>query len=156
MMEVRTASLNDLNAIESLWKEMLLFHIALDDYFVMIPEAEAIHREYMKSILLEESERVLVADDGGVILGYIVMEVGKKPPIYPHEEYVEIAALSVCESARRKGVGRQLVEAVLTWGRGRNITQVECAVAVNNPVSQAFWVRMGFRRTVERCVLDLG
>ncbi len=43
-MEVRTASLKDLDAIESLWKEMMLFHIALDETVPVIPEAEAIHR----------------------------------------------------------------------------------------------------------------
>jgi ribosomal protein S18 acetylase RimI-like enzyme len=154
-MEIRTANLEDLCAIETLWKEMMLFHSALDDDFSMIPEAEEIHREYMKGILQEGEKRVLVADDGGIVLGYIRMETCKKPPIYPNIEYVEIKAISVSTSARRKGIGRKLVEAVTTWCMNRNIMQVECGVAVNNPVSQAFWKRMGFRATIERCKLDL-
>ncbi len=99
---------------------------------------------------------LLVADKDSQTLGYIVMEVCKKPPIYPHNEYVEITAISVYESTRWKEVGRRLVDVVLTWSLNSNITRVECAAAVNNPVSQAFWKRVGFRGTVERCVLDLG
>lgn len=154
-MEIRTANLEDLGAIEILWKEMMLFHIARDDYFTMVPEAEDIHREYMKRILCDGEKHVLVADDSGIVLGYIVMELCNKPPIYPNVEYVEIQAISVSASARRKGIGRKLVEAVTTWCRNQDITQVECGVAVNNPVSRAFWKQMGFQGTIERCKFNI-
>ena len=142
-MEVRTASLNDLDAIESLWKEMMLFHIALDETFAEIPEAEAIHHEYMKGLSLDESERVLVTDDDCNILGFIVMKVCENPPIYPLKEYVEIAAISIRKSARRKGIGHQLVKGTLGWCCDQGFSRVECAVAVKNPVAQGIRRRWG-------------
>jgi ribosomal protein S18 acetylase RimI-like enzyme len=154
-MKVRTAHPDDLDAIESLWLEMMRFHSDLDDYFVTIPEAETVHRKYMKSILEGDSSQVLVVDDGGKIMGYLVMKVCDNPPIYPHKKYVQISALSVGERHRRKGVGCQLVKAAFKRSHDQGITRVECSVAVKNPVSRAFWKKLGFRATVERCFLDL-
>ena len=35
-MDIRRAALADLDAIESLWREMMDFHITLDDYFHLL------------------------------------------------------------------------------------------------------------------------
>ncbi len=154
-MKVRPAQPEDLDSIELLWLEMMEFHINLDEYFVIDPEAEVVHRKYMKNILEGGSSQVLVAEDGKQILGYLVMRVCENPPIYPHKKYVEISALSVSEKSRRKGVGRQLVNGAFDWSSDQGITRVECSVAVKNPISKAFWEKLGFRGTVERCFLDL-
>jgi phosphinothricin acetyltransferase len=154
-MQIRQASLDDLDAIEFLWREMMDFHIAIDDYFTLIPEAETNHRTYMTDLLQDESKRVFVADDAGNILGYLVAEVNTYPPIFVHKNYGHIGAISVSDSARRQGLGRKLLEAALDWFREQNLRRVECGVAVNNPVSQGFWEAMGFRGIIEHRVLDL-
>ena len=153
-MPIRTANLQDLDAIEALWKEMMRFHAALDPYFVTIPEADVAHRSYMATLLQDETKHVFVADDGQ-ILGYLVMMIQDYPPIYEVQKFAEISAISVTAAARRQGVGRQLVEAVLNFCRENGIQRVECSVAVANSVSQGFWKGSGFRGVLERCVLDL-
>lgn len=154
-MEIRCATPSDLDAIEFLWREMMEFHIAYDDYFDLALEADANHRDYMAGLFQDEKKRIFVADDGNEILGYLMAEINSYPPIYLHQNYGHIGAISVTQSARRKGVGNQLLAAALEWFRENNLQRVECAVAVENPLSQGFWKGMGFRSIMETLMLEL-
>jgi ribosomal protein S18 acetylase RimI-like enzyme len=154
-MQIRRATLADLDAIEPLWKEMALFHQNIDPYFTIIPEAEANHRVYMSSLLRNDEKRIFVADDSGCLLGFLMAEVNTYPPIYVHKQFGYIGTISVTESAWRKGIGRLLLDAALDWFRAQGLQRVECSVAVENPVSQGFWKGRGFRGFMETHVLDL-
>ena len=154
-MQIRLANLDDIDAIELLWKEMAIFHQSIDPYFTIIPEADANHRTYMTALLQDESKRIFVADDAGCLLGYLMADVKAYPPIYVHKNYGHIGGISVTASARRKGVGKELLGAALDWFREQGLQRVECGVAVENMISQGFWKGMGFRGFMEKHVLDL-
>ena len=154
-MQIRRAALTDIDAIEVLWREMMNFHIECDDYFTMSTEADTNHREYMTGLIQDENKRVYVADDDSQLIGYLMAEINAYPPIYLHQRFGHIGAISVSESAQCKGVGRQLLEAALAWFRENDLQRVECSVAVENPLSQGFWKKMGFRSFVETRVLEL-
>jgi len=154
-MQIRQATLEDIDGIELLWKEMAVFHQKIDSYFTIIPEAEANHRTYMTGLLQDESKRIFVADDAGCLLGYLMADVKAYPPIYFHKNYGNIGGISVTASARRKGVGRKLLSVALEWFRDQGLQRVECGVAVENPLSQGFWKGVGFRGFMEMHVLNL-
>jgi len=154
-MQIRQATLEDIDAIESLWKEMAIFHQKIDSYFTIIPEAEVNHRTYMTGLLQDNYIRIYVADDAGGLLGYLKAEVKAYPPIYVHKNYGHIGAISVTASARSKGVGRKLLSVALEWFREQGLQRVECGVAVENPLSQGFWKGMGFRGFMETHVLNI-
>jgi len=109
----------------------------------------------MTGLIQDDSKRVYVAEEKGLLLGYLTAQVNSYPPIYLHEMYGYIGGISVNASARRKGVARKLVNTALDWFREAGIRRVECGVAVENPVSQSFWKGMGFRCFVEKHVLEL-
>ena len=56
IMNIRRASLDDLDNIESLWREMMDFHASLNDYFTLIPEAGIHHEKYMTGLIWIASE----------------------------------------------------------------------------------------------------
>jgi len=154
-MQIRLATMEDIDAIESLWKEMAIFHQKIDSYFTIIPEAETNHRAFMTGLLQDESKRIFVADEAGCLLGYLMADIKVYPPIYVHKNYGHIGAISVTASALRKGVGRKLLGAALEWYREQGLQRVECGVAVENPLSQGFWKGVGFRGFMEMHVLNL-
>lgn len=154
-MQIRQATLEDIDGIESLWKEMAVFHQKIDSYFTLIPEAEANHRTYMTGLLQDDSKRIFVADDAGQIIGFLKAEINAYPPIYLYKNYGHIGAISVTASARRKRVGRCLLDTALDWFREQDLQRVECSVAVENSVSQGFWKGVGFRGFMETHVLNL-
>jgi ribosomal protein S18 acetylase RimI-like enzyme len=110
-MQIRQAALADLDGIESLWREMMDFHIACDDYFTMGLEAASNHRQYITGLLQDQSKRIFVAAEDNQLLGYLMAEINAYPPIYLHQNYGHIGAVSVTESARRRGIGRKLLNA---------------------------------------------
>lgn len=154
-MQIRKAIVTDLDQIEKLWKEMMIFHADLDDYFQTTSDAEDNHRSYMSGLLDDVGKRVFIAEESGVLLGYIVVMIEDYPPIYHHKKFAEISSISVTKSVRRRGIGRKLLDTALDWCREQGVVRVECAVAVKNPTSQDFWKGVGFRGYVERCVLEL-
>jgi ribosomal protein S18 acetylase RimI-like enzyme len=134
---------------------MMEFHASLDDYFTLIPEAGVHHEEYMTRLIKDEDTRVFVAEHDGQLLGYLVAGVNEYPPIYLHKNYGHIGAISVTASARRMGIGTKLLDAALDWFLAKGLQRVECGVAIENPVSQAFWKGREFRGFMEKHVLDL-
>jgi ribosomal protein S18 acetylase RimI-like enzyme len=154
-MQIRRANHTDLDSIEALWREMMDFHAEFDDYFRTNPDADANHRVYMMGLILDENKRIFVADDGSQLLGYLMAQINEYPPIYKYQRYGHIAAVSVTASARRRGIGSQLLNAALGWFREKSLRRVECTVAVKNPASQTFWKGVGFRGYLETHVLEL-
>ena len=65
-MKIRRATLAYLDAIESLWREMMDFHVACDDYFALAPEADRNHREYMAGLIQDDAKRIFVAEDNAI------------------------------------------------------------------------------------------
>ena len=147
--------MDDIDAIESLWKEMAIFYQKIDSYFTINYEAEANHLAYMTGILTDDSKRIFVADDAGFILGYMMTYVKAYPPIYMHKNCGYTGGISVTASASCKGIGKKLLCAGLEWFRKQGLQRVECGVAVENPLSQGFWKGVGFRGFMEKHVLEL-
>ena len=84
----------------------------------------------------------LVAADGGRVLGYAALGPFRSQPGFRHtgEHAVYVAA-----DARRRGVGRALVRAVLGRAAGRGLRVVIAAVSGDNPGSLALHEELGFR-----------
>ena len=154
-MKIRQAEPDDLDAIEDIWKELMRLHGRVDEYFRISPTAEANHRDYATLLIEDKTRRVLVADYDGRLLGYVVAEIVAYPPIYRRDRYGHIGAIAVAESARRIGIGRQLLDAALDWFREQGLERAECEVAVRNEISRSFWAEAGFRSVVETMVFDL-
>ena len=67
-------------------------------------------------------------------------------PDFPQDEHM-IATISefyVVPAARRRGVGRAAVEAILREHRTRGTWEVEAGILAANTGAQAFWADLGF------------
>jgi ribosomal protein S18 acetylase RimI-like enzyme len=60
---------------------------------------------------------------------------------------VQLLAMWTAPTHRQRGVGRQLVNDVLNWARGRNARILQLMVTSNNETAMRFYERLGFRRT---------
>ena len=63
---------------------------------------------------------------------------------------VEVLLLTVTPAARRRGLGRQLVEALVAWGAGRGGELLHLEVAEDNRGARSFYERLGFREVGRR------
>lgn len=60
---------------------------------------------------------------------------------------VQVVSMWVAPEVRREGVGRQLMETVVDWARGRAMRDVKLMVTSVNHGAIAFYERLGFRMT---------
>lgn len=140
---IRTATRHDLEAIGDLWVELMTFHSQLDPRFSIPPQGRANYIHHSMLALRDSNYRILVAEDHQQVVGYLMAYIAQNPPIFPFPTYGFIADICVTHSARRNGFGEQLVKEISSWFRSRGMSNIQLNVAYHNPVSQAFWRKMG-------------
>ncbi|UCC67838.1 MAG: GNAT family N-acetyltransferase [Armatimonadota bacterium] len=142
---IRRATADDRAALGALWHELMDFHYQLDpEGFQMRADALDIWLPWLDEWLADPERVVLVADAGHHLVGYIFGKPEEGPPVYERRNHGAISEVCVTAGWRRRGLGRQLVAALLDWFRERGLTEVHVSAATCNPVSNAFWRAMGF------------
>jgi len=104
---------------------------------------DAWSRESMRSELASPHGYYLVAFDQGDpdrFVGY----AGLLAPRGSHQS--DIQSLAVVESARRRGLARTMVQALVAEARQRGAREVFLEVRVDNPGAQALYASLGFER----------
>lgn len=95
---------------------------------------------------------VLVAEEGGAVLGWIHVcgiRFFQSPP------FAEIGGLVVDEAARGRGVGRLLVQAAVRWAAEQGYAKLRVRSNVVREDAHRFYEREGFRRVKAQAVFDL-
>jgi RimJ/RimL family protein N-acetyltransferase len=65
-------------------------------------------------------------------------------PVFEPRRVLHIHALYVGDSHRRRGIGQELLEAILDWGRSRGCAEAELNTLVVNP-ARSLYEKLGFR-----------
>ena len=95
-----------------------------------------------------EHEHVWVAvDQGDQPFGFAIVHV--------LDESVHLHELDVHPRYARQGVGRQLIEVVIAWARGRGATALTLTTFVDIPWNGPYYARLGFR-TLDLAALSPG
>ena len=144
MSGVRRVGPRDLDRVVGLWSALIGHHEALDPHWRAAPGAEDERRRLLARLLADADAAVLVWEEEGDLLGFCAAQIEVGPPTVAERARAEITDLFVSEDARRRGIGRRLVEAVTDWLRERGVPRVEVRVAVRNAEGQAFWRALGY------------
>lgn len=152
---IRPATQRDVEAIGDLWVELMNFHATLDARFSVPRNGRANYIRQTQKALRDENFQVLVAVEGRQVIGYVMGYIGQNPPILARPRFGFIADLCVTHSRRRRGVGERLVREICRWFRLRGLDNVQMNVAHNNPLSQAFWRKMGGTDYLDHMWIDL-
>jgi GNAT superfamily N-acetyltransferase len=104
-------------------------------------------RERLALLATLPEHQVLVADDGGRVLGFCHVCLSHQ---VESATYAEIAGLIVTAAARSKGVGTQLVEAALVWAQAQHVGSIRVRSNVKRGRTHAFYRRRGFEESKEQ------
>lgn len=100
--------------------------------------------QFAKSALAQCLEHpaavVMVAEDGGAIVGYAVGMLQEPPSIFRPELYTYISDLYVLPDRRRQGIGTGLAERVRGWGYLKGAFALSLIAPAGSPA-----VRLGER-----------
>ena len=142
-MEVRVATLNDIEQLCHLFTEFFAYNATLQPDYC---NASIESGEYPKTVINEDDADIIVAVDNGAIIGYIHIRESKTLPYEPivQHKYAEIIDFMVSNSSRRRGVGLLLMDAAKEWGAKRNLDYIELFVLSNANEANAFYHKYGF------------
>lgn len=135
---VREATLEDAEAIYYLARDLA---DALGD---RRPRPEAV-RARLDELLGEPKARVLVAEGEDGVVGAASLWI--KPDLAHGDAVIEVPMLVTSQSARRRGVGKLLVEEIQNVAAAENVALVELVATKENDVARAFYRSLGFVET---------
>ncbi len=147
MIHIRPVTPSDTSAWlrmrEALWPDESGSHaVEIEQYF-----AGALHMPL---------EVLLALDDTGAVVGFAELSIRAYAEDCTTDRVAYLEGWYVEPDARRKGIGRALIAAAEAWGRSQGCTEFESDALLDNDVSEAAHLAIGFVETVQiRCFKKL-
>jgi GNAT superfamily N-acetyltransferase len=91
---------------------------------------------------LGPAERVIVAEAGGEVLGFVSAAV--VPFFHDGSRRLRLTAIAVAPAHRRRGVARTLVAEIERWGREQGCNRIEVTSAEHRSDAHAAYRALGF------------
>ena len=132
---VRAAEAADLGAVVELLDEL------------GYPSSAEAAGESMEALRRDPASWLWVAVERGEVVGLVGLHV---MPLLERGPFARVTALVVGERARRRGIGRALVERVEEQARAEGCERVELSSADRRHDAHAFYRRVGFEPTSQR------
>ena len=146
---VRSARSEDLDAVARLAAELVALHHATDPRpFFLPPDVERGYAHWLGRELRRAAAVVLVAELDGAVAGFAYATVEGRDWNALLDDHGSIHDVFVASSARRRGVGRKLVEGLVAELTLRGARRFVLHTMVTNTTAQALFSRCGFRPTM--------
>ena len=142
---IRPLRPGDLDQLVELWKALAVEGSPGD--LVLYPPTDdnaARWRSWVAGAVEKGEIAVLVAEAGGLIVGYVLFGERKSPLKSPYRRGV-IHDLYVRPGWRGKGIGRRLLEGALDRMRAWGLDMATISVATTNQVAIELYRRLGFK-----------
>jgi ribosomal protein S18 acetylase RimI-like enzyme len=154
---VRRATRADVPALGRLGAMLMRTHYAFDPLRFLSPgdSPEEGYAWFLRSQLAEDDVVVFVAEQAGVVVGYVYAGIEPLSWKELRDEAGFIHDIAVDERARRTGVAGQLLDAAIAWVRGRGVPRVVLWTAEPNAAAQKLFASHGFRRTMVEMTKEL-
>jgi len=154
---IRKAERRDLDSLGRLGAMLMRAHYAFDRLRFLAPGegAERGYAAFLGSVLESDEDCVFVAEQDGVIDGYVFVALEplswkelRGPAGFIHD-------LAVADEARRSGIGTRLMQVAIDWLREHDAPRVILWTAAPNEAAQALFRQMGFRDTMVEMAMEL-
>jgi putative acetyltransferase len=99
-------------------------------------------RRYLRAVRRHPDAAVFVAEEDGLVLARL--SIARDP--HPASRHVADLGLMVAEPARRRGIGRALLDQAVAWARGAGIRKLELHVFPWNEPALQLYESFGFER----------
>ena len=142
---IRRAERGDKEPLGVLWTEFLAEQAALDARFCPAEDALERWQNDFDGWLRDDGYAFFVAERGAALVGFATAERWAPPPVYAASFDVHLDELFVVPSARGRGLGRRLVEAVTAWAGEVGAARLRLGVLAANAAGRGFWERRAAR-----------
>jgi GNAT superfamily N-acetyltransferase len=144
MTRVEQAGVDDIDALVALAGRLFAEDAGQHDKYADVtwPAREG-HRDFVR-LLADPACLVLVARDGGDVVGYVDAYISEASPTRKPVRYAELRSMYVNSDHRRQGIGHLLVERFIAWARDSGCVEAHVDSYVANGAAQKFYEQLGF------------
>lgn len=144
-MHVRPASPDDAATLAALQRWVHDPHVAAEPA-VYVPADPARAVESLRARLVAEGVHGFVAEVDGAPVGYALAAVARRPATVQTaaRAFLLVDELAVAPTARRRGAGRALMDAVGRFAASRGLGRVELEVRAWNDGARRFYADLGY------------
>jgi ribosomal protein S18 acetylase RimI-like enzyme len=154
---LRPARLDDLPALQALWRELDGLHAEALPDVSRVPEPSQITAEDLRQWIANESCFMWVAEAGGAVVGFVDASIHRpEDPTDVDRPWCGINNLAVAAAHRRGGIGAALVRAAEAWARDKGLADVRLQVYEFNAPAHALYERLGYATLARRLRKRLG
>jgi ribosomal protein S18 acetylase RimI-like enzyme len=154
---IRPARPSDIAALMPLFEELDEHHrLALPAVFRK-PAGARREQSWLDWVIAGPDQAILVAEGPQTDIAGLVVLIARSVAansVRDARRFVEIDQLVVASAARRRGVGRSLIDASKAWGRARGIANLEVSAWSVNAETIEFYRQVGFSPTIARFALS--
>jgi len=157
-VRIRPAVARDMDAVGRLGALLVRTHHEFDAlrFLPETPDTVRGYGAYLRSQLNKSNVVLLVADEGGEVVGYTYAGLEDYDYMSLRGPAGVLYDIAVDEAHRRHGVGRQLLDATLAELTSRGAPRVVLSTAQQNGAAQRLFEHAGFRRTMIEMTRELG
>ena len=142
VIKIRKASLKDFGEIAELAKETIEFHSKYEPELYSYKNAGKVYDKCLKNNIKNKDILFFVAQEDKKICGYIY---GEAAVWYPGYLMGSIVDLIVGENHRGKGIGKALLEKIISSLKKKGCKQIEIQVQVENKNALGLYKSLGFK-----------
>jgi GNAT superfamily N-acetyltransferase len=143
-VRVRKLQEDDIDGICDLWKQFAVMREGLTKSRILNDDAADYFFGYATGLLSRKDTLTLVADDGGKVVGYLIAQKQRRPPIYHHTQVAYLSDSFVGEAHRGQGILRQFMDEMKKWCKAEGITAVDVQIFEGNKEAQEVYRHLGF------------
>ena len=155
MVRIVEASEEHIPQIVEVWKGFVDLHAERDPVFTRCREGHLTFASWVREQIASSEAQVLVALEGGDVVGYALTMEKLYPPVYERTTYAEVTDMAVSRGHRRHGIGTRLLERVRAWCQERGLDRIELRMMPTNSMAAAFWRKHGFLDYIHVMCRDL-
>ena len=149
-LTIRPAASTDVGDLGRLGALLVAVHHDFDAarFIAPTPQTQAGYGEFLAGQLAQEDAVVLVAEEGGAIVGYTYAALEGNDWLTLRGPAGVIYDLMVDPEHRRRGLGRRLLSEAIAALERMGAPQVQLSTAERNATAQRLFASLGFRPTM--------
>jgi 3-phosphoshikimate 1-carboxyvinyltransferase len=154
---IRRARPDDYDGLCALMREANALHSQRRPRIFQQPAGVIWEREVVLGLMQDENVALFVAEAEGRLLGFVhvLMKDPLPIPVMVPRRYALVQTIAVTPEARRRGVGRRLMDEAHAWAEARDAASVELIVFEFNESAMAFYRDLGYETLSRRLSKDL-
>lgn len=153
---IRKLQEEDIDGICELWGEFARMREEQTHSPILNDDAADYFFGYATGLLHRKDTLTLVADEDGDVVGYLIVQKQRRPPVYRHTKVGYISDAFVAHGHRKQGILKRFLDEVHSWCRSEGVTALDVQIFEANQTAIEIYKNMGFHayRVLLRHELD--